>query len=213
VDYYQLKNSDKTVLGSDQYGVVMEIVEKLKTNPYVKHYFIEPYPEGWEVKYQVPIYFTYDKVECKALLDLLVIDHKNKKIIPVDLKTTAKLSSEFPRSYLQFGYYRQCAFYETALLSEESPVKEHLDAGYKLEDFRFIVVETKKGSTNPPLVFITSKSDRISGMQGGTVGSKYYKGIDELIAAYLWHQENDYWEMSLTDVSNECHYPMNVFSS
>lgn len=68
-----------------------------------------------ELIHQQPIYFTYRNTQCKALLDGIQIDHKNKIIQLFDLKTTHKPVYDFPEAFVQWGYYRQAAFYREAL--------------------------------------------------------------------------------------------------
>lgn len=54
-------------------------------------------------------------VPCKSLLDRVMFDHVNKKIILIDLKTTANVY-DFKHSVETFDYYRQIAFYMFALV-------------------------------------------------------------------------------------------------
>ena len=53
-------------------------------------------------------------VKCKSLLDRLMIDNVNKKIILIDLKTTSNVY-DFKHSVESFDYYRQLAFYIFAI--------------------------------------------------------------------------------------------------
>lgn len=53
-------------------------------------------------------------VSCKSLLDRCKIDHTNKKITIIDLKTTADVYN-FKHSVEEYDYYRQIAFYILAL--------------------------------------------------------------------------------------------------
>lgn len=53
-------------------------------------------------------------VSCKSLLDRVKIDHINKKITLIDLKTTADVYN-FKHSVEEYDYYRQIAFYILAL--------------------------------------------------------------------------------------------------
>jgi len=206
LDYYLAtrQTENKTVISKDEYESVTKALELINANEFVYKYFKKT--SNWhEIIKQVPIYFRYLDEDCKALLDGILIDHENKTIQPYDLKTIGKSVYDFPISYLQFGYYRQCAFYEIALLSENSPVKQFLDDGYQLLDFVFIVVETKISSSHPAIVFRTSKQDRLCGVYGGKAGRKYYKGINELISDYKYHKVNDYWDLpkSLYESSGE----------
>lgn len=53
-------------------------------------------------------------ISCKSLLDRVKIDHVNKKVILIDLKTTSTIYN-FKHSVDTFDYYRQMAYYTMAL--------------------------------------------------------------------------------------------------
>lgn len=75
---------------------------------------------NWEAEKQ--------KVMCKSLLDRVKIDHAERKIVLIDLKTTADVYN-FKHSVEEYDYYRQIAFYILALtwyMKEE---------GYDIEDY------------------------------------------------------------------------------
>lgn len=195
-DYYQATRTtgNKTVISKDEFDSVYKAKELILANEFIYKYFYKT--SNWhEILKQVPIYFEYMDEKCKALLDGILIDHEHKTIQPYDLKTTGKSVYDFPLSYLQFGYYRQCAFYELALLSDESPIKELLAQGYTLLDFIFIVAETKVSSSHPAIIYRTSSNDRQCGLYGGSTGRKKYKGIIDLINDYKYHRDNDYWDL------------------
>lgn len=67
-------------------------------------------------------------VPCKSLLDRVKIDHANKKITLIDLKTTADVYN-FKHSVEEYDYYRQIAFYTLALTWYMK------DQGYSIEDY------------------------------------------------------------------------------
>lgn len=66
---------------------------------------------NWEFSYLPP---TNATVACKSLLDGLVLDFKNKKVIIYDLKTTQKLW-HFEDSIEQYDYCRQLMYYTMAV--------------------------------------------------------------------------------------------------
>lgn len=68
-----------------------------------------------EIYIEYVIEFLYEGVNCKAKIDKFFIDHKNKKIILVDLKTTGKPMYKFKESFLFYEYNRQLAFYKKAI--------------------------------------------------------------------------------------------------
>jgi hypothetical protein len=147
-----------------------------------------------ELIHQYPIYFDYNGFECKGLLDGIRIDHKEKKIYPFDLKTTSGGVYNFHESFLKWGYYRQCAFYEQAMLTDEL-ISNLVADGYTIEDFVFVVVDSKLSSSQAAVIYKTSKRDRECGLTGCYVGNKYYKGINELMEELRFHIETDYWDL------------------
>lgn len=212
VKYYKLTKDlgdGITVLSSDEYETVQKTHELIMANEFIKPYFIQDDP-NIELLHQVPIFFRYMDEDCKALLDGIKVNHSAKTIEPFDLKTSRAVY-DFGISFLQYGYYRQAAFYEIAIHSEESPVKHLIDAGYEVKDFVFIVVENKISSSHPAIIYETTNDDRTCGVHGGWIGLKYYKGINELIEAYKYHREHDYWDLPLDLLKNKGRIVLNVF--
>lgn len=205
-------NRTKTILSRDEYDQVLKAKELILANEFTSMYF-QPLEGIYELMTQVAVYFKYMKEDCKALLDGILIDHQTQTIQPYDLKTIGKSINEFEYSYLSYGYYRQCAFYELALQSDESPIKHLLDKGYKMLDFLFIVVESKITSSHPAVIFRTSLKDRIRGISGGTVRGKYYKGIDQLIGEYKFYRDNNYWNLPKDILENKGRINLNVFDN
>lgn len=216
VEYYlwlTSKSVDRIGLTKDEYQLVMKCVETIRINEFARRFFVNN-EEGIELKHQMAIMFDYELdgaiFECKALLDGVLINHNDRTIQPFDLKTTGKSVWEFGSSFLHFGYYRQVAFYEYALKSKTSPVHQLLEEGYEILDYTFIVVE--KDANNPALIYVTSPSDRYSGLYGGSVGGRYYQGIESLLRAYKWHSENDYWELPRDVYENQGIVQLNIFN-
>lgn len=196
VEYYNAvrsSKSGKTILSKDEYDVVIQCKEKILANTFTHKYFVNN-EENIELIHQLPIYFNYKGYECKALLDGVYINHKEKYIQPFDLKTIGKNVYDFPISFLQFGYYRQAAFYTEAFKQYQ---KENLDGDYEVKPFIFIVVESKLGSSFPAIIFETTKHDIHGGIYGGYRGNKYYKGIDELLDAYTYHNTTQQWDLPM----------------
>lgn len=61
------------------------------------------------------VIWKYKTMDCKSKLDSYTIDHKNKIIILIDVKTTSKDVYMFRESYEYYEYWRQIAFYSNAL--------------------------------------------------------------------------------------------------
>lgn len=214
VNFYKMKDimkSGKIVLSTNEYEGVLRAKQSITENDFTNYYFYQIFMHH-ELMHQVPIYFTYKGVECKALLDGILIDHRDRTIQPFDLKTTGKSVYEFQDSFLYWGYYRQGAFYERALLSKQSPVKDLLKDNYKLLDFIFIVVESSKDSLNPAIIYRTTEKDRHCGIHGGYVRGKFYKGIDTLLDDYLFYTKNDLWDLPKDLLDSNGEVVLDIFS-
>lgn len=87
-------------------------------------------------------------VSCKSLLDRVKIDHANKKITLIDLKTTADVYN-FKHSVEEYDYYRQIAFYTLALTWYMK------DQGYDIEDYDIeaYIVAIQSNGNNEVRVF------------------------------------------------------------
>ena len=198
-DYYEFlcMNRGKKVLTSEQFIKVQSVVDSLRYNDFVKHYFTGP--EGFENLYQVELNFTYDGEDCKGLMDLVHINHKKKLIFPVDLKVTESPTDNWEWIFWKMGYYFQASFYSYGL--HENPpekIKELLEKGYSIAPFSFVVESFKYPGS--PVEYVCDASILLMGEQGGYKGEKYYEGFAEAIKRFKWHTETGIW-----------HYPMHVY--
>ena len=193
-EYWEdLKQAEgKVVLSTEENNLISQIVMSIRTNPITAPYFKED--KDVEIRYQVAITFTLLEVECKALLDMIIIDHNKKTVQPIDIKTMGDQTLYFPKSLRQRRYDIQAAFYTRALLSRV----EFQD--YEILPFKFIVESTTKPGN--PLVF-TCNDELLS---IGRVGREEYlypesgllvpeiKGFHQLIEDYKWYVENGFEE-------------------
>lgn len=208
-EYWEdLKQAEgKVVLSQEENDLISQIVMSIRTNPTTSKYFETS--KDVEILDQLAIYFTYNNVDCKALLDRVIIDHKNKTIQPIDFKTMGDQTIYFPKSLRQRRYDIQAAFYTEALYYFKERDDKTLQ-DYKILPFKFIVEST----VNPgkPLVFTCSSGLLRIGQYGapktdiyGKISSPGYdhmyeyksmsiaeiKGFHQLIEDYKWYMEKD----------------------
>lgn len=212
--YYQEKHNnkdDKIVLDKTEHEIVQNAISLIQENPYTLWYFKGEEPQI-ERLLQLPIYFDINGVDCKALLDGVVIDHEKKIIKPFDLKTSSKGVFNFENSFVNYGYYRQAAMYRIALEHYIKLAYNNLDT-YKVENFRFIVVDSKAGATSPALIYNTSLNDLHVGLYGGKIknSNTKVKGIYQLLEDYLWHVKEDKWLLTRDLYESLGEADLNVF--
>jgi len=93
-----------------------------------------------DIHFQKPIYFDYEGVPSKALLDILLVNHDTKEIAIADLKTTGDSLINFKYSAMKFRYDIQAAFYISAVKEWMKTKPEFKD--YTLLGFTFLVENT-----------------------------------------------------------------------
>lgn len=187
----------------------------VEANPNTRKFFYSD-NDNIEFVHQLPIYWSkHDDsehtVDCKALLDCVVLDHENKTVQPADLKSIGKSVDDFPISFLQFGYYRQAAWYTLAIQDWMKNQRTDLK-DYKLLPFKFIVVESNIKSTKAAVVYNCTDNDIEVGLNGGsTPEGRYYRGVNDLLRDYCWHERTNQWDMPRDLYENNGERELNVF--
>lgn len=151
-EYYNLLYlaGDKTVITSNFYADVLACIEELKTSEATKWYFQDddPFDDSIERLYQLKFKGKYEDIALRCMADLIVVDHKNKVVIPCDLKTSYKEEYNFFKSFIDWKYYIQAQLYWEIL--RQNLDKDPYFKDFKLADYRFIVVCNR---TRNPLVW------------------------------------------------------------
>lgn len=222
----------KQILSESQSVLIDEIVSSLKTNERTAKYFDRSQlslATEVDVYYQLPIYFEYRGIPCKALMDLLIVikvDGKPVTIQGFDLKTMNGKTINFLTNLKSFRYDIQAAWYTEALLNENSSFA--VNSGYDLKDisvkpFTFIVESNSKPG-QPLLYELSDQLLRIGKFGRNSVyindmGElfntkttdltyqpitvvKEVRGFDSLIDEYLYYQENEWKEEKVVTDNN-----------
>lgn len=144
-----LKNSSKTIVDSETYNDALKCVQALKTSPATQGYFAEN-DELSPVRryYQLKFAAKFEGVGYRCMMDLAVVDYEDKKIYPIDLKTSSKTEWHFMDSFEQWKYMIQARLYWRVL--KANLMADEYFKDFTLEDYRFIVVNRR---TLTPLVW------------------------------------------------------------
>lgn len=139
--YYNLiiQAGNKTVVDSNTYDHILKMVQALKTSPATQGYFADNDPMS-PVKryYQLKFRAKFEGVCYRCMMDLAVVDYEEKKIYPIDLKTSGHKEWDFQDSFEQWSYMIQARLYWRILKANMSNDPYFKD--FILEDYRFIVV-------------------------------------------------------------------------
>lgn len=139
--YYNLiiQAGNKTVVDSNTYDHILKMVQALKTSPATQGYFADndsmsPIRRYYQLKFRA----KFEGVCYRCMMDLAVVDYEEKKIYPIDLKTSGHKEWDFQDSFEQWSYMIQARLYWRILKANMSNDPYFKD--FTLEDFRFIVV-------------------------------------------------------------------------
>lgn len=140
--YYDLMyiSQDKTIVDEITYRKALSMVEALKHSKATEFYFKEddPFDDSIKRYYQLKFKSKIDGVDFRCMMDLAVIDYRNKIIYPCDLKTSSHYEWDFPKSFIQWRYFQQAKLYSRIL--SDNLKKDEYFKDFKVENYRFIVV-------------------------------------------------------------------------
>jgi len=201
---FTLENKDKTLLSREEMTQTINMVNMLQKCSVTEEYFKADHDlreTKNQLKFEMPwVTKSGKEYTIRGMLDKVIVNHKDKTVQAIDIKTTGKPVYSFPNSYIKYAYYRQAAIYQYFILNNFMD-QIHTDE-YEVLPFKFIVAET--ACNNKPLVFEVSEEDLEIGLNGGISKSsgKRMKGFAELIEEVEWHQETGEWEIKKEVVDN-----------
>ena len=205
-DYWNdlVKSKGRQILSAEQFTLIKKVYTNLLEHSHTESYFDES--DHIDLYYQLPLYFKYAEVDCKGLLDLCIVNHLDKTILPVDIKTMGDYTTNFPMAFFKRRYDIQAAFYTQALISDHDFIQRNNLETYTLLPFKFIVESTISPGT--PLVY-TCTNDVITrgkyGIASHQVEGHWFrevKGFRNAIILYNWHQENGFETDKIISESN-----------
>ena len=151
-EYYSLLYlaGDKTIVDTTFKEQVDNAVNALKTSSATAMYFAENGTDNLIREYQLKFKANFYDIDYRCMADLLITDHVNKVVYPIDLKTSNSHTEwDFYESFIQWRYDIQARLYWRIIRANMN--KDPLFKDYKLADYTFIVVNKK---TLTPLTWV-----------------------------------------------------------
>jgi hypothetical protein len=182
IEYLQKRKQFKDVLSNTDWQRIKDLKEGCKIHKKANalvfnedldtRTFLNEFVIFWEH----PLY----KLPCKSMIDRMIIDHENKVVTLIDLKT-ANTFKDFKERCNEFGYFRQMAFYWMAInwyfINE---LKLNFDE-YTKETY---IVALKTVDDPEVKVFKITEQQLKDG----------WLDLTEQMSLLAWHWENDKWE-------------------
>lgn len=211
--------ADKICVSEEEYCTANAMIKTLQSDPKTKKYFDRAKISAnskIDIYFQLPVYFTLNGVECKALFDIVVVvkdeSGKQLRIIPIDLKTTSCFFIDFAAQFKRMRYDIQGSFYTEAFNPANNPVFDtkgpiRADETTKIENFRFIVAS----SANPEKVLEVKMDENLLdiGKYGNYSdnGILWDKGFTTLIDDWKYYAEHGMEDERLL---KEADYSLNI---
>ena len=199
--YYNLLlvSEGKTVLDNNTYTDVLDCVDALKGSDATKWYFAKDNPfDGINRYYQLKFKGEWEGIPLRCMADLIIVDHKNKVIIPCDLKTSSKKEWEFYKSFIEWNYWIQAQLYWYII--RQNLDKDEVYKDYKLLDYRFIVISR---NSEMPLVWIYPDTQVITDCTYGSKGQyvcRNWRTIVKELHYYLTHSPE--YPIGVTEIND-----------
>ena len=144
-DYYNLLfvAGDRCIIDTQTYQDVVNAVRVLKESSSTKLYFADdnPFEPDIERLYQLKFKGEFDGITYRNMADLIIVNHKEKWVKPVDLKTSSHTEWDFYKSFVDWRYDIQARLYWAII--RQNMDKDEYFKDFKLLDYDFIVVNRR----------------------------------------------------------------------
>lgn len=139
-EYFEfLKRCTKEiVLTPEEHSKILSCAASVRTDRFAKELMLDEFlEEGETADNELELYFDSviggTMLRMKAKLDRVIYNHKKKTYRIIDLKTTGKSVLDFPKTFFDFDYDRQIAFYTLAM--------NNVSPDYRMESCSIVTVE------------------------------------------------------------------------
>ena len=187
-DYYDTLKSGKKLVSKADWDDAMGMYKVFREDPYLKTLFGTKSTKDVEYIYQAQFVVDYETefhgtVKVKCMFDLLIVNHKEKTIQPVDLKTSSMPAYDFPEHFVKMRYDIQGDEYSDVLRLVIDKIPEYQD--YTILPYLFTDV------SRTDMVPVTFVYDQTAGLSF-TKGEKTYtyKRWDELLDEIIEYEDS-----------------------
>lgn len=121
-EYYTNRISGKEVVSTEEFNEAKEMMDNIHNDPYLSEIFSIKSRAGKEYLYQLQLVSDIDingkSYPVKCMFDLLIVNHNDKTLQPVDLKTSYMPGFDFADHFVKMRYDLEAQVY-TAVLQEK----------------------------------------------------------------------------------------------
>lgn len=186
-DYFDFLKTvgDRKLLEPDFYQKVIEVYYKLKESDTTKFYFNKSEGTGIDKFYQLKFAEFLNGIEYKGMFDCVILDHYEKTIQIVDLKTSSEYEWNFYKSINKYNYHMQARLY-TRILKEAIKKSDYFKS-FTILPFQFIVIN-KFSMT--PLIWQFDDCFKYGTLEYGETQKFIFKDPEEIALELKYYIEN-----------------------
>lgn len=136
-EYYTTRLSGKDIVTPDEWEDAMTMSDNIKTDPYLSTIFGQDNGNKeylYQIQFQAPIEVNGKTLPVKCMFDLLIVDHKEKTLQPVDLKTSYMPGHDWADHFVKMRYDIEAQVYVAVL---QNVIKGTEYEEYKLLPYLF----------------------------------------------------------------------------
>lgn len=187
-DYYNAKHDGKKIVSKKDWDDAAQIRDIFHSHPLLKELFGTESTSDIEYIYQAKYVVKYrtddgKDIKVKIMPDLLVVNHKEKTIQPVDLKTSAAPAWNFKENFLKYRYDYQAAMYTDVLNVIKNKAEGYAD--YSVLPFIFTDISR---SDMTPVAWVYDPNDE-SQVMGLAFGNYQYKNYRQTLNEIISYEE------------------------
>lgn len=180
-----IQRNTKNIISQEDYDKALELSNILKSHKFSKDIINTKLDSINQLK----IEFEYNGVIFRGMIDKTIINHKEKTVRYIDLKTGKGDALSFMDSFIKFRYYLQEKVYTESF---ESVCEKLGLKGYKLLPFQFLYIGR---SEKIPLLYTISDKWHNAATNGFNIKQYRYKGVNEIIKDVKWHYKHQMFDM------------------
>jgi hypothetical protein len=185
--YYDARRTGKKVVSAQDWEDAMEMYRIFRDDEYLSSIFGHKNTEDVEYLYQTQFEINWilanqKEVKVRIMPDLLVVNHKDKTVLPVDLKTSSMPAYDFAQNFIKYRYDLQAELYSDVLrkVMDRTEYKDYQLLPYLFTD----VSRTDK----VPVTYEFDPSNGFSYTKGDR--TYQYKGWKDLLVEILDYEES-----------------------
>lgn len=187
-DYYEIRLSGKKIVSKEDWNDAMDMYHVFRQDEYLSKLFGTKSNKDVEYIYQAKFVTDWtigdETVKVKVMPDLIVVNHKDKTIQPVDLKTSTDSAIKFKENFIQMHYYLQAELYTDVIRKLIDEQLQDTYGDYTILPYLFTDISR---TDKVPVTYVYDPTNGFSFCKNDRFYS--YKGWKELLAEILYYQK------------------------